>query len=143
MHLYCPEHLSSPPILSVVRVTWSLIVFCVMFCRLLFVLSSFFFCHCIVLRFTDSDYPFGIYKLILSFWCDISPVLDGLWQYVGVGGCCWRGLHLVILFPKSYVTDCLRSLTTTPLPIYGDLSPITHIKCSDFQIPTNRYVFWW
>ena len=34
------EHLRSPPILSGGRVTWSL-VFCVVFCRLLFVLLSF------------------------------------------------------------------------------------------------------
>ena len=36
-----PEHLSSPQVFSGVRVTLSL-VFCVMFCRLLFVLLSFY-----------------------------------------------------------------------------------------------------
>ena len=37
-----PEHMSSPPVFSVVHVTRSL-VFCVMFCRSLFVLLYFFF----------------------------------------------------------------------------------------------------
>ena len=37
-------------------VTFAVLVFCVVFCRLLFVLLS-------VLRFTDSDYPFDIFKL--------------------------------------------------------------------------------
>jgi hypothetical protein len=56
--LTLPEHLSSAPVFSGVRVTRSL---CVMFCRLLLVL----FCHCVVsyLRFTDSDYPVGILDL--------------------------------------------------------------------------------
>jgi hypothetical protein len=45
-----PEHLSSPPVLSRVRVTRSLVLR--VFCRSLF-----------VLRFTDYDYPFGIFKL--------------------------------------------------------------------------------
>jgi hypothetical protein len=70
-----PEHLSSSPVFSAVRVV---------FCRSLFVLLSFFFwplcClsfgHCVVwilaivlsgfLRFKDSDYPFGIYKHFLT-----------------------------------------------------------------------------
>jgi len=37
-----PEHLSSPPVFSVVDVTWPL-VSCVMFCRSLFVVLYFFF----------------------------------------------------------------------------------------------------
>ena len=49
---------------SGIRVTRSFVL-CVMFCRSLFVLVSFFFCHCVVCPswFTDSDYPFGIFKL--------------------------------------------------------------------------------
>jgi hypothetical protein len=56
-----PEHLSSLPIFSGVHVTWSFVL-CVMFCRSLFVLLSFFFLAIVlsVLRFMDSDYPFGI-----------------------------------------------------------------------------------
>ena len=42
-----PEHLRSPPVLSEVRVARSL-VFCVAFCRSLFVFLAFFFGHCIV-----------------------------------------------------------------------------------------------
>jgi hypothetical protein len=36
-----------------------------MFCRLLFLLLSFSIVLSVLLRFTDSDYPFGIFKLFL------------------------------------------------------------------------------
>jgi hypothetical protein len=55
------ELLSSPPGFSGVRVTRSLVLYvcfvdrCLSFCLLAIVLS--------VLRYTDSDYPFGIFKL--------------------------------------------------------------------------------
>ena len=61
-----PEHLSSYPDFSGVRVTRSL------------VLCACFVDHCLVfvlfplaivlsvLRYTDSDYPFGIFKLVLD-----------------------------------------------------------------------------
>ena len=65
-----PEHLSSPPVFSGVRVAPSL-VFCVLyivvwpflfflltFCVITIVLSVLF-------RFTAFDYPFGIFKLFL------------------------------------------------------------------------------
>jgi hypothetical protein len=61
-----PEHLSSPSVLNDVRVTRSL-VWCVCFVdrRLSFCLFS--FGHLLsVLRFTDSDYPYGIFKLDLQ-----------------------------------------------------------------------------
>jgi len=59
--LILPEHLSSPPVLSGVRVARSL-VFCVMFCRSLFVLLSFCSLYCL---FFD----------ILWWWLLITPVV--------------------------------------------------------------------
>ena len=56
---------------------WSL-VFCVVFCRSLF-LFFFFSIVLSVLWFTDSDYPFGIFKLFLplqSIWA--QPVFCGV-----------------------------------------------------------------
>ena len=58
-----PEHLSSSLVFSGVRVTRSLVL-CVMFCRTLFVLLSFFVWP-VLLRFTDSSDPFGIFELFL------------------------------------------------------------------------------
>ena len=72
-------------------------VVCVMFCRSLFVLLSFFsFGHCVVcslllvivlsVRFTDSDYPFDIFKLFLrtnhfgSLCLPLLPNTDHLQQ---------------------------------------------------------------
>ena len=63
-----PEHMSSPPGFSGVRVT--IFSFICMFCRSLFVLLYFFFLAIVLsvlLRYTDSDYPFGIFKLFLYF----------------------------------------------------------------------------
>ena len=56
------EYLSSLPVLSGVRVALSL-VFCVVFCTELFVFLAIVLS---VLRFTASDYSFGIFKLFLS-----------------------------------------------------------------------------
>ena len=61
--LTLPEYMSSLPVFSWIRVARSS-VFCVMFCRTLivhFLLASVLS----VLRYTASDYLFGIYKLLL------------------------------------------------------------------------------
>jgi hypothetical protein len=65
--LTLPVHLSSPPVFSGVRVTRSLVLYvcfvdhCLSFCTFLLaiVLS-------VLLQYTDSDYPFGIFKLFLA-----------------------------------------------------------------------------
>jgi len=63
--LSLPEHLSSPLVFGGVRVTLSLILcvcfedYCLFF--LLAIMLS------VLLRYTDSDYPFGIFKLILLY----------------------------------------------------------------------------
>jgi hypothetical protein len=58
------EHLSSPPVFRWVRATLSLVL-CAMFCRSLFVLFLLVIVISVLLRFTDSDYPYGIFKLLL------------------------------------------------------------------------------
>jgi len=68
--LTLPYHLSSPPVFSGIRVTRS-IVLCVILCRSLFVLLSFFswplcFLSFFDVRFMDSDNPFGIFKIFLK-----------------------------------------------------------------------------
>jgi hypothetical protein len=65
--LVLPEHLSSPPVFSGVHVTRSLVLYvcfvdrCLFFCTFhsAIVLS-------VLLRYMDSDYPFGIFKLFLK-----------------------------------------------------------------------------
>ena len=57
-----PEHMSSPSVFSGVRVTRSLVLYVCFVDRCLsFSTSS--FGRCVLLRFTDSDYSFGIFKL--------------------------------------------------------------------------------
>jgi len=59
-----PEHLSSPPVFRGIRVNRSLVLYvcfvdrCLSFC-------TFSFCHYVVCSYTDSDCPFGIFKLFL------------------------------------------------------------------------------
>jgi hypothetical protein len=73
--LTIPEHLSSPPVFSGIRVTRSL-VFCVMFCRSLFVsFVLFLWPLCCLSLFTHSDYPFGIFKLFLTFFTQYTKSL--------------------------------------------------------------------
>ena len=68
-----PEHPSSPPIFSGVRVTWSLVVY-VCFVDRCFVLFLLAIVLSVLLLYTDSDYPYGIFKLFLStFPCPIHP----------------------------------------------------------------------
>jgi hypothetical protein len=62
-----PRHMRSP-VFGGIRVARSL-VFWVEFCRSLFVLLCFFLLAIVVsvlLRFTDSDWPFGIFKLFCA-----------------------------------------------------------------------------
>jgi hypothetical protein len=58
------QHLSSPHGFNGVHVTRSLAI-CVAFCRSLFVLSLLAIAVLVLLRFTDDEYPFGIFKLFL------------------------------------------------------------------------------
>ena len=79
--LTVPEHLSSPPAFSGVRVTRSLVL-CV-FCRSLFFLLSVFFCAIVLsnlLRFTDSDYTIGIFKLFLM---EVITKIESSWVWQG------------------------------------------------------------
>ena len=67
MPLVLPKHLSSPPVSSGVHATRSLVLYvcfvdrCLFFCTFLsaIVLSA-------LLRYMNSDYPFGIFKLFLK-----------------------------------------------------------------------------
>jgi hypothetical protein len=62
--LTLPEHLSSLPVFSGVRVNRSLVLYVCFVDRCLsFVLFLLAIVLSVLFRFTDSDYPFGIFKL--------------------------------------------------------------------------------
>ena len=79
--LALPEYLSSPPEFSGVRVTRSLVL-CVCFVDrcLSFCTFSFGIVLSVLFRYTDSDYPFGFFKLflmsLLSFINSISTIIS-------------------------------------------------------------------
>jgi hypothetical protein len=75
-----PEHLSSPPVCSGVRVSRSLVL-CACFVERCLSFCIFFFLVIVLsvlLRYTDSDYLFGIFKLFLinNKWgaCWLYPI---------------------------------------------------------------------
>jgi hypothetical protein len=74
--LILPEQIKSPPVLSGVRVTRSLVL-CVCFVDRYFSFCSFplAIVLSVLLRFTDSDYPFGIFKLFL-----LKPEMPDYWM---------------------------------------------------------------
>jgi len=78
------ENMSSSQVYSGLRVARSL-VFCVVLCRSLFVLLSFFLLAIVlsVLRFKASDYPYGILKLLStkSYICRIVMLFCILLMY--------------------------------------------------------------
>jgi len=63
-----PEHLSTSPVFSRVRVARSL-VFCVVLLDFLLSFCNFSFVMFVLLRFAGSDYPIGIFKLFYSLYC--------------------------------------------------------------------------
>ena len=69
--LTLPEHMSSPPLFNLICVARSL-VFCVVFCRSLFVLFFWVIMLSVLRRFTYSDYLFGIFKHFYSFWYSLT-----------------------------------------------------------------------
>ena len=73
--LTIPEHLTSPPVFSGVRVTRSLVLYIYIVDRCLF------FCtFSVPLRYTDSDYPFGIFKLLLWHTAIIVIAINCIWN---------------------------------------------------------------
>ena len=68
-----PEHLSSPPVFSGVRVTRSLVLYiCLEIVVCPFVLFLLAIVLSVLLRYTDSGYPFGIFKLLPIVVCPSS-----------------------------------------------------------------------
>ena len=94
------------------------LVFCVVFCRSLFVPLSFFLLS-VLLRFTDCDYLFGIFRLILSFFfwtlCCLSffdlPILI---------------CYLQTLLTKTNIHIVERGKIDPPNTHIHDLWPLTH-----------------
>ena len=111
-----PEHLSSAPVFSGVRVTRSLVLY-VMFCRSLFVLLFFFLMAIVLpvlLRFTDSDDPFGIFKLFvmkrLSDWI-------GGFTWIRYIGQVHYGGYLLLSF-LNYALDYLKKIIFMQLSFF-------------------------
>jgi len=91
--LTLPEHLSSSPVFSGVRVTRSLVLLIVVCPFVLFLLAIVL---SVLLRYTDSDCPFGICKLFL-----FETGMLTLRENIGWSSICWliRFAHLVATLP--------------------------------------------
>jgi len=72
--LTLPENLSSHPVFCGVCVVQSLVFLCSVLYNIIFPLSFFYWpSQSVLFLFTASDYPFGIFRLVLyhgiRFWC--------------------------------------------------------------------------
>ena len=118
------EHLSSPLVFSGVRVTRSLVL-CVCFVDRCLSFCTFFLLAIVLyvfLQFTDSDYPFGIFKLFLTIYmCVIRRVsykknsLLTLREHLSSPAVFIRSMLLIVLFfcvILSFV--CLRYVSCVP-----------------------------
>ena len=118
-----PEHLSSPLVFSVVRVNRSLVL-CVCFVDRCF--SLFFWPLCVCpssiygfwlplwyLRYTDSDYPFGIFKLFLTSKLLIKPLFFVISMYP----------HIFTLVGHPLTDLTLPQLCACPKPGHGFQMP--------------------
>ena len=64
-----PEHMSSPLVSSGIRVTQSLVLCVCLVDRYMCPFVRFFtIVLSVLLQYTDSDYPFGIFKLFLDYF---------------------------------------------------------------------------
>jgi hypothetical protein len=114
-----PQHLISPPVFSWVRVTRTLVfVYCFVDHCLSFL--SFFLLAIMlsVLRFTDSDYPIGIFKLFFNFlnsslMYNLLNGKRGIVKHASFSNvisfhvlfpCIWNFLRIYVL---SYSTQCI------------------------------------
>ena len=106
--LTLPEHLSSPPVFSGVCVTRSLVLYECLVDRVCpFVLFLLAIVLSVLLRYTDSDCPFGIFKLflyLLERTLNYSSIPSSLSDYVFVG--CYD------TFPVDNNTLFINNLTT-------------------------------
>ena len=91
-----PEHLSSPPVFSRIRVAQSL-VFHVVFCKTLFGL----FCHCVVWPSSDFVDPFGIFKLFIHGFYFILG--DQIWKLYMCFLCAENSRHILSYSGLIYI----------------------------------------
>ena len=124
--LTIPEHLSSPRFLEGFMLPRVNLVLCVMLCRSMFVLFLLAIVLSFLLRFTASDYPFGIFK----FWplcCILSARLwvcfiDRCLSFFFWPLCCSSFFDLRILITPLVSSS---SLSSTALHIQLKKRPTT------------------
>jgi hypothetical protein len=106
-----PGHLSSPPDFNGVRVTRSLIL-CEELCRSLFVLLSFFFCHCVVCP--------SMYEFWLPVWC-LQPRLS--WLHHFTKRKCGRFWHIKnsLVSNPFYISVYINRKSTKMFFVFGQL----------------------
>ena len=98
--LILPHHLSSPAVVSGVCVARSF-VFCVEVCRSIFVHFLLTVALSFLLRFTSSDYSFGIFKLVMfSFCCQLFEMRGVCYWFVDI-----RTIVAHTLFTLSFSTS--------------------------------------
>jgi hypothetical protein len=138
-----PDHEFTPQVFSGICVAWSL-VFCVRFCRLLFVLFLLAIALS-VLWFTASDCPFGIFWTLCCLSCDLRLLIAPL---VSFGHCVVCPVIYCFWLPLWYLQTFLLSVPVVLKMIIKAV--ITHPNlCARFLIllllnqQQNYKIFHW
>ena len=136
---YHTRNLTLPPVFSWVCVAWSL-VYCVMFCRSLFVLFLWIIVLSVLLRFTASDYP--LVSSNLSYQASWTQVLVSINISLLSTLCIlvWtvkiRWSRQVPVLPSTHVTPGLT------LVLYGSWGCPTFVISYIFQLFFCCCLFW-
>jgi hypothetical protein len=121
-----PDHEFTPQVFSGICVAWSL-VFCVRFCRLLFVLFLLAIALS-VLWFTASDCPFGIFWTLCCLFCNLRLLIAPL---VSFGHCVVCPVIYGFWLPLWYLLDIAFSVlwfTASDCP-FGIFWPLCCLSC--------------
>ena len=109
--------------------------FICMFCRSLFVLLLLAIVLSVLLQYTDSDCPFGIFKLFLIVKTNKESNLPRLWLdstvcmwYTKNSDCCWNG------FIECSLSQCEQYFSKL---VSEGVSVLFYLKQTNFAIGSN------
>ena len=102
--LTLPEHLSSPPVFSGVRVTRFLVLYVCFVCP--FELFLFDIVLSVLFRYTDSDHPFGIFKLFLHNHTELTRLYDAQFHSINIQKV--KCFNMVKVFLGVYIKSVIK-----------------------------------
>jgi hypothetical protein len=125
------------PVFSGIRITGSLVL-CVMVCRSLFILLFFFvWSSSVLLRFTDADHPFGIFKLFITPPLFINVhVPSTIKMYL-----CLKRIDIASFYDLLLHFELFRPCDIVEVFIVLNKSHVSIFKTCFFKLKTKHRIF--